>query len=86
MFIRDFIPEGWAFCTADFSVQAATGVGYGNVMLVRDKEAKQRWMDKFRDVDIETTETPPLYASAGGDDFMDALRNACRRAAEAVAV
>lgn len=86
MLIRDFIPEGWAFCSSDFSVQAATGYGYGHVMLVRDKESKQRWMDKFRDVDIQTTETPPLYASGGGDDFMDALRNACSKAAEAVDV
>jgi len=63
------IPAGWAFISADFSMQASGRSEYGGVMLVRDKNEKHKW-NQLSDEEKEST---ALYASGSGKTLQEAI-------------
>lgn len=64
---------GWAFVSADFSVQSSRGEDYdGSVTLIRDRLQKQRW----HRLSNEEQETTPLYCYGSGKTLEEALEAA----------
>ena len=68
-------PEGWRFCTADFSMQACRGLATGTVLLIRDPDAKKAWHLQPEEVKA-ADDCPPLYISGEGKTFDEAMRDA----------
>ena|ERR1700690_552992 len=78
-------PPGWAFCVADFSVQAA-GVGEtGTVRLVRDAENKARW-HRQSEAYQDAIDGPDLYVFGEGVTFQEAMQNAVTAALSALPI
>ncbi len=75
-------PEGWRFCAADFSVQAAGGGQPGRVMLVREPDAKAAW-HALPDEVKESEDGPALYVCGWGVTFAAAMEDATKKALSA---
>lgn len=69
------ITDGWAFRSADFSVQAAGKSNTGKVLLIRNAAEKERW-HKMSDADKDDENGPPLFIEAEGVDVLDAINYA----------
>lgn len=66
------IETGWAFCSADFSMQAAGKDTKGGVLLVRDQHEKKKWhlMSEEMQDEIE------LYVNGFGETIEEAIMDA----------
>lgn len=66
------VPEGWAFSTADFSVQASGSSKYGYVTLKRDAKGSAAW-HALDDMQKDATE---LYLYGKGETVAEAIADA----------
>lgn len=70
------LPDGWVFCTADFSLQAAGKSKTGSVLLIRDHDGRAAW----HKLSEEDQEIVPLYMSGVGNTVQEAIADAAKRA------
>ena len=68
------IPEGWAFSTADFSLQACGVSEFGGVMLIRTGADRAAW----HALTVEPREVIPLYVSGTGRTVAEAIASASK--------
>lgn len=68
-------PHGWAFSSADFSLQAAGKNPYGNVTFIRDEEERASW-HKLPEEVKEQEDGPPLYIYGRGETLVAAIADA----------
>ena len=69
------IEQGWAFLSADFSMQAAGSRDTGTVMLVRTSFERIRWHGMPDELKEDAT-GPELYAHGSGRTVEEAVINA----------
>lgn len=79
---QQLVKSGWAFCTADFSMQAAGKRPQGSVMLIRSPEQAVLWHQMPADLK-DAVDGPPLYVSGAGNTVEEAIESAYRAAAGA---
>ncbi len=68
------IPEGWGFCSADFSLQASGVSEFGGVMLIRTGADRADW----HFLTDEQREVIPLYVSGTGKTVVKAIASAAK--------
>ena len=68
------IPEGWGFCSADFSLQASGVSEFGGVMLIRTGADRADW----HFLTDEQREVIPLYVSGTGKTVAKAIASAAK--------
>ena len=68
-------PDGWEFCSADFSSLASRRSSIGTVMFRRDIEGVKAW-HALPDEQKEHEDCPPLYVSGRGASLYAALCDA----------
>lgn len=68
------IPKGWAFSSADFSLQVSGASDSGSVMLVRGGMARVGW----HQLTEAQKELIPLYVSGTGKTIAQAIANAVK--------
>ena len=68
------IPEGWGFCSADFSLQASGVSEFGGVMLIRTGADRADW----HFLTDEQREVIPLYVSGTGKTIAKAIASAAK--------
>lgn len=73
------MPEGWAFYSADFSLNADEPLRSGRVMLRRTGRAYHAW-HALPEAEKEVVD---LYVSGTGHDLAEAMHNAIRAATDA---
>lgn len=69
------IPEGWGFCSADFSLQASGVSEFGGVMLIRTGADRADYWHFLTD---EQREVIPLYVSGTGKTVAKAIASAAK--------